>query len=154
MFQNKNLKAYTNLNSIASAPIVFRSAIEAVRDVPSRSTHPSLSGNLIQWRFIPLAITRRVRWSVQGSVIGRDGAHKEPIRPFGSLSRESTVLPPRECVWRVCNKNKYEISSPTDNGLYQMVIMCMGWYRWIRLDTPISEIYTGCWASMRPIAEF
>lgn len=57
------------------------------------------------------------------SVIGRDG-RRSPYGPLGPRPERLTVLPPRGYLWRVGNKNKYEISLPTDNELYQMVIMC------------------------------
>lgn len=46
---------------------------------------------------------------------------------LAKIARARSVLPPDRGyshLWRDCNKNKYEISLPTDNGLYQMVIMC------------------------------
>lgn len=59
----------------------------------------------------------------QGSVIGRDG-RRGLCGPKAPRPR-SAVLLPRGYLWRVGNKNKYEINLPTDNRLYQMVIMCM-----------------------------
>ena len=135
-----------------SAPVwssnEFRSAIEAAVALGTgRCIRPGAS--LIA-TFLSCFSLSRLRWSMgtgecKGSVIGRDG-RRSPIRPLGPHPR-LTVLPPRGYLWRVGNKNKYEISLPDRQRTLSDGNYVYGWYSQIRLDTPISEIYTGCWAT-------
>lgn len=99
--------------------IEFWSAIDAA-ETHGQVDASSCSGPNRRRFFLPCDCSP-VRWSVRIGDWSR--REKESIRPLGPYPR-STVLPPRGYLWRVRNKNKYEIILPTDNGLYQMVIMC------------------------------
>lgn len=142
------VKEESFLFSLGVEEVEFRSAIEtaplldASRSKPNRDRFfPFLSSSLFLLSYDGYGRARGVGdWSRR---------EKEPIRALGSPSREidrptATGIPltgrQQEQVWNQPPDRQRTLSD--GNYVY-------GWYSQILLDTPISEIYTGCWPTNR-----